>query len=37
VASAAHGHPRFTKDLGVWVWVDEQNANRLVTALEENR
>jgi hypothetical protein len=19
-ALAAHGHPRFTKDLGVWIW-----------------
>jgi Nucleotidyl transferase of unknown function (DUF2204) len=34
-AVAAHGHPRFTKDLDVWVWVDEQNANRLVSALED--
>lgn len=34
-AVAAHGHPRFTKDLDVWVWVDEQNANRLVAALED--
>ncbi|HEY7222304.1 MAG TPA: hypothetical protein VH561_01610 [Micromonosporaceae bacterium] len=28
-------HPRFTKDLDIWVWVDEQNANRLVAALDE--
>jgi Nucleotidyl transferase of unknown function (DUF2204) len=34
-AVAAHGHPRFTKDLDVWVWVDEQNANRLVSALDD--
>ena len=34
-AVAAHGHPRFTKDLDVWVWVDEQNAGRLVSALED--
>jgi hypothetical protein len=34
-AVAAHGHPRFTKDLDVWVWVDEQNADRLVAALED--
>jgi hypothetical protein len=34
-AVAAHGHPRFTKDLDVWVWLDEQNANRLVSALED--
>jgi len=34
-AVAAHGHPRFTKDLDVWVWVDEHNANRLVAALDD--
>jgi hypothetical protein len=34
-AVAAHGHPRFTKDLDVWVWVDEQNADRLVSALDD--
>jgi hypothetical protein len=34
-AVAAHGHPRFTKDLDVWVWLDTQNANRLVSALED--
>lgn len=34
-ALAAHGHPRFTKDLDVWVWVDRQNANRLVAALAD--
>jgi hypothetical protein len=34
-ALAAHGHPRFTKDLDVWVWLDESNADRLVAALED--
>lgn len=34
-AVAAHGHPRFTKDLDVWVWLDEQNAGRLVSALAD--
>jgi hypothetical protein len=34
-AVAAHGHPRFTKDLDVWIWIDEQNANRLVAALDD--
>jgi hypothetical protein len=34
-AVAAHGHPRFTKDLDVWVWIDEQNANSLVDALRD--
>jgi hypothetical protein len=30
-AVAAHGHPRFTKDLDVWVWLDEQNASQRAT------
>jgi hypothetical protein len=34
-AVAAHGHPRFTKDLDVWVWLDEQNAGRLVSASKD--
>jgi hypothetical protein len=32
-ALAVHGHPRFTKDLGVWVWVSHDNADRLIQAL----
>ncbi len=34
-ALAAHGHPRFTKDLEVWVWMEPANAARLVAALED--
>ena len=34
-AVAAHGHPRFTKDLDVWVWLDPDNARRLVAALND--
>lgn len=34
-ALAAHGHPRYTKDLDVWVWTDPSNATRVVAALEE--
>jgi hypothetical protein len=34
-ALAAHGHPRYTKDLDVWVWTDPSNAERVVAALEE--
>lgn len=34
-ALAAHGHPRYTKDLDVWVWTDPTNAERVVAALEE--
>ncbi len=34
-ALAAHGHPRYTKDLDVWVWTDPSNTGRIVTALAE--
>jgi hypothetical protein len=34
-ALAAHGHPRYTKDLDVWVWIGAENAQRIMTALEE--
>lgn len=32
-AVAAHGHPRYTKDLDVWVRVDRENAQHIVEAL----
>ena len=34
-AVAAHGHPRLTKDLDVWVWVDSENATRMAEVLDE--
>lgn len=34
-ALAAHGHPRYTKDLDVWVWTDPANTRRVVAALDE--
>jgi hypothetical protein len=34
-AVALHGHPRYTKDIDVWVGSDEENAGRLVRALED--
>ena len=34
-AVAAHGHPRATKDLDVWVLIDPGNAERLVLALDD--
>lgn len=34
-ALAAHGHPRYTKDLDVWVWIGAENAQRIITAIEE--
>jgi hypothetical protein len=34
-ALAAHGHPRYTKDLDVWVWVGPENSRLIIAALEE--
>lgn len=34
-ALAAHGHPRYTKDLDVWVWLDPTNAERILAALDD--
>ena len=34
-AVALHGHPRYTNDLDVWVETSQENADRLVKALEE--
>lgn len=34
-ALAAHGHPRFTKDLDVWLWLGSGNARRVVDALDD--
>jgi hypothetical protein len=34
-AMAAHGHPRFTKDLDVWVWMEPANADAVVAALDD--
>jgi len=35
IAVAFHGHPRYTKDLDVWVGTDHENAIRLIKALDE--
>lgn len=32
-AVAAHGHPRYTKDLDIWLEMERQNAERLLRAL----
>ena len=34
-ALAAHGLPRATGDLDAWIWTDQQNAQRLLEALEK--
>ena len=33
-ALAFHGYPRYTKDLDIWVWVDQANADNILNALE---
>lgn len=34
-ALAAHGHPRMTKDLDIWVSADSANADAVIEALED--
>jgi predicted nucleotidyltransferase len=34
-AVAAHGHPRYTGDLDLWVWTAAENAESLLTALDD--
>ena len=34
-AVAAHGHPRYTKDLDIWIWMDEANGEATVAALQD--
>ncbi|AXV09684.1 hypothetical protein DVS28_a5027 [Euzebya pacifica] len=34
-AVAVHGHPRYTKDLDVWVWIGDDNPERLLLALAD--
>ncbi|MBX7237211.1 MAG: hypothetical protein K1X65_22710 [Caldilineales bacterium] len=34
-AVALHGHPRYTKDIDIWLWLDKSNAVAMVKALEQ--
>lgn len=34
-AMAAHGHPRFTKDIDVWIWMDPSNSKATIAALTD--
>ena len=34
-AVALHGYPRLTKDLDIWLWLDAENAPRIVKALAD--
>lgn len=31
-AVAFHGHPRYTKDLDIWIWINPENAERMMRA-----
>jgi hypothetical protein len=34
-AVALHGHPRYTKDLDIWIWINETNVKKLIQTLKE--
>jgi predicted nucleotidyltransferase len=34
-AVAVHGHPRYTKDIDIWIQVSDENAARIVKAIEQ--
>jgi hypothetical protein len=34
-AVALHGYPRYTKDIDLWIELDEANAKRMVKAIED--
>ncbi len=34
-AVAFHGHPRYTQDIDVWIGADEENAQKLIAALQD--
>lgn len=34
-AVALHGHPRYTKDLDIWIYIEKNNAEKLINALHE--
>jgi len=34
-AVAVHGHPRYTKDIDIWIEMSQENAQKLIQALTE--
>jgi predicted nucleotidyltransferase len=34
-AVAVHGHPRYTKDIDIWIQGSDENANSLIKAIEQ--
>jgi len=33
-AVAYHGYPRYTKDIDLWIWLDRENAEKVVESLK---
>ena len=34
-AMAAHGYPRYTGDIDIWIWTNSDNARKILGALDE--
>ncbi|WP_216594399.1 hypothetical protein [Nostoc sp. PCC 7107] len=34
-AVAIHGHPRYTKDIDIWIEMSVENANNIIQALKQ--
>lgn len=34
-AVAYHGHPRYTKDIDIWIWINPENARKVVKTLTD--
>ncbi len=34
-AMAYHGYPRFTQDIDFWIWINEENAERLLLVIKD--
>ncbi len=34
-AVAFHGHPRYTKDLDLWIWLNKSNAEKILQVLKD--
>ncbi len=34
-AVAYHGYPRYTKDIDFWIWMDKDNAEKVILTLKE--
>ena len=34
-AVALHGYPRYTKDIDIWIWLDKNNAARMIKVLDQ--